>query len=404
MLRTVLDNPWVRAVAVVLGLIGLFFLVRLLSPVLVPLLMAFLVAYLLDPVVDFFEKRKIARGTTIAALAILGIIILVSIPLLVIPGIVREAHSLATSSPSGESSAGDGVFQEWLVRGVKVVHLDDLVRNLEWEEEGRDTLSILAEKTGEWVSENASGLLKTYAGQFASVGQQAGNTVAQLLASLGRGIVSVIVFFANFALFAFVAGYLLRDFDGIVAGCKKLVPPRYRSKTFDIVGRIDLQLRCFLRGQFIVCLCLGGMYAIGFLIAGTPFALLVALFGMVASFVPYVGVLLVSVTALFLTLLEHQLDWHLLAALATVVLAQALEGNVLTPRIVGNQVGLNPVWVILAVLVFGNFLGFVGLLLAVPIAAALKVLVVEGVAYYKRSSVFGTESSTSGASGDGDSS
>jgi len=144
------------------------------------------------------------------------------------------------------------------------------------------------------------------------------------------------------------------------------------------------------------------MYAIGLLIAGTPLGLLIAMFGMVASFVPYLGVVLTAGPALVLTLLKYgQIDWHVAAVVLTFVVAQALEGNVLTPKIVGSQVGLNPVWVILAILVFGNVLGFMGLLLAVPIAASLKVLVIEAVQRYKRSRVF--ESEGGGGPGSGDS-
>jgi predicted PurR-regulated permease PerM len=125
------------------------------------------------------------------------------------------------------------------------------------------------------------------------------------------------------------------------------------------------------------------------MIAGVPFWFLVAFFGGLSCFIPYVGVALTAITALFLTYLgHHTLDWHLAVVLGTVILAQVLEGNFLTPKIVGDQVGLNPVWVILAVLVFGNFLGFLGLLLAVPIAATLKVLVVEVVERYKKSPVY----------------
>jgi predicted PurR-regulated permease PerM len=130
------------------------------------------------------------------------------------------------------------------------------------------------------------------------------------------------------------------------------------------------------------------MYALGFWISGTPLALMIGAFGLVASFVPYLGVVLTSILAISLTLLAWGIDVHLIGVLITIGLAQFLEGNVLTPKIVGDQVGLNPVWVILAVLVFGNFLGFLGLLIAVPTAAALKVLVVEAVAYYKNSKVY----------------
>jgi predicted PurR-regulated permease PerM len=146
------------------------------------------------------------------------------------------------------------------------------------------------------------------------------------------------------------------------------------------MSRIDIQLRAFLRGQAMVCAFLGMFYAVGLMVCGVPFAIPLAL---------TVG------PAVVLTLLAHGVDWHLIGVVVTFVVAQVLEGNFLTPKIVGSQVGLGPVWVILAIMVFSSALGFVGLLLAVPIAAVLKVLVGEGVELYRSSSFFSGEESSS---------
>jgi len=118
----------------------------------------------------------------------------------------------------------------------------------------------------------------------------------------------------------------------------------------------------------------------------------IGFFGMFASFIPYLGLAMTAAPAVVLCIMQYQaLDIHLVLVAATFIIAQMLEGMVLTPKIVGDKVGLGPVWVILAVMVFGNALGFLGLLLAVPIAASLKVLVVEALDYYKKSDLF-TES------------
>ncbi|GMW02860.1 MAG: hypothetical protein AMXMBFR84_39960 [Candidatus Hydrogenedentota bacterium] len=263
-----------------------------------------------------------------------------------------------------------------------------------------DALAVIAEKTAEAIRNNALQFFQSNARALASAGQQAGLTVTGFIAYLGNSLMQTILFIANFALFAFVAGYLLKDFDRIVAATRDLLPRKHATKVADIASQIDDQLRSFLRGQMTVALCLGAMYFLGFFLSGVPFAFLIALFGIVASFIPFVGVTMVAIIALVLTLMTHQLDWHLAGVLITVGLAQFLEGNVLTPKIVGDKVGLNPVWVILAVMVFGNFLGFLGLLLAVPIAASLKVLVVEAVKYYKTSPVFAGVGSDDSSSGD----
>ena len=391
MLKPVLDNPWVRAACAVCAVAVTGVLCYVLSPALVPLFLAFLVAYTLDPVVDFFEARKIPRSCAVGALAILGILLLVGIPLFLVPSLISEADQLISAATSATRAEGQGVIAAWCDRLLEALPLDYLVRAMGWVEpdaELIDARAILGEKIGEYVKTHASQLAQSFAPHFASVGQKAGLGVAQFFAALGRGTVGVIIFLGNLALFAFVAGYLLKDFDGLVAGARELVPPKYREKTFAIVGKIDVQIRSFLRGQMLVCLCLGIMYAVGLLISGVPFAVVIAAFGAVASFVPYLGLVLTMGPAVILTLLQHGLDWHVIGVLLTFVIAQSVEGTILTPKIVGEQVGLNPVWVILAILVFSSTLGFLGLLLAVPLAASLKVLVVEGVAYYKRSPVF----------------
>jgi predicted PurR-regulated permease PerM len=146
-------------------------------------------------------------------------------------------------------------------------------------------------------------------------------------------------------------------------------------------------------------MCLGAMYILGLTFARVPFSIPIGIFGGVAAFIPYIGITLTIIPSVILTLLAHGFDWHLGAVLATFAIAQFLEGTFLTPKIVGDKVGLNPVWVILAILVFGNAFGFLGILLAVPMAASLKVLVLEGIAYYRASKVFSEPGDSGGVSG-----
>ncbi len=246
----------------------------------------------------------------------------------------------------------------------------------------------LSYRIGIMIRENALQLIQTFGGGMAEAGQSARATLTQLLASIGRGLVAALVFLANVALFGFVSIYLLKDFDSLISSARELIPLDYRSKTIEIVSKIDVHLRAFLRGQLAVALCLGAMYAVGLLIAGTPFGLFIAAFGAIAGFIPYLGIVLTVIPAVFLTLVRYGVDWQIAVVAATFIIAQALEGNVLTPKIVGKSVGLSEVWVILAVVVFGNLLGFLGLLLAVPIAATLKVLIVEAVMWYKDSPLY----------------
>lgn len=389
MLDPVLTNPWVRAVGALLALALVCLLIYLLSPVLVPLFFAFLVAYVLDPVVDALEARRISRSLSIGLLAALALAVLVAIPVFLVPAIITEANDLIDAARA-ESGDGGGIL-EWL-HGAIDKPLKSVVESLGWvpeDEPGYDPVKVLTVEIAERIREPLIQFSKSHALEIAATGEAAGAGLAQFAASVGRAFMNSLFFLGNLLLFAFVAVYLLKDFDGIIATAGGLIPLSYRERTSNLMSKIDAQLKGFLQGQMLVVTCLGLMYAIGLSISGVPFALLIAAFGAVASFIPYLGLILTIGPALVLCALQQQgIDWHFAGVLTTFIIAQTLEGTVLTPRIVGDKVGLSPVWVILAILVFGNALGFLGLLLAVPIAASLKVLVVEAVAYYKTSPLF----------------
>lgn len=399
MLKPVLTNPWVQAAALLAALVLFFALVYVLSPILIPLSIAFIVAYVLHPVVNFMERRKISRGLAVSSLAVLAVVLLLSLPLFVVPRIVEQGRMLADQDRTAEADVQPlTAIDRWTDHLLERLPLKELVEVTGWGQPANndEAIALVRERLGQYIADQVTNLAR----QLAPAGMDAGASLWSIAASLGGMVVQSVLFIANFALFSFVAGYLLKDYDTIVENSRALIPPRARDKTIDIVGRIDDQMRAFLRGQLTVALCLGAMYATGLLICGVPFALLIGLMGIVASFIPYLGIVITLIPALLLTLVQYGIGWQLLGVLITFAVAQFLEGNVLTPKIVGEQVGLNPVWVILAILVFGTFLGFLGLLIAVPLAAALKVLVLEGVEYYKHSQVF-KGSSSDGSNGSG---
>lgn len=431
MVLEVFQNKWVRAV----GLLGAILLVAgvlyLLSAVLVPLFFAFIVAYVFDPVIDKIETCKV-KGRHVSRVAaivtLVGSIVVGSIllPLFVFSSVVGQATDMMnpkvkTDLPapvvngpevthpdqkdgglldprlSAKEAKDAMAFREKAAKKLEDwLALDSVVRMLGLvgvDVENPDSMAILRQKIGQTVTADTGELLKSLVPQW----KDAGSSIIHMVGLISDTFLSSFLFIGNFVLFAFVAIYLLKDYDHIVASCDDLVPHRYRRKTRVIMTSIDRQLRSFLRGQVTVCCCLGGMYAIGFLIAGAPFALLLALLGALGSFVPYLGLILTIGPAVGLTVLQFgPINWHVGAVLATFVIAQFLEGNFLTPRIVGSQVGLGPVWVILAIMVFSSTLGFAGLLLAVPIAAVLKVLLGEVLNNYRTSDFF------SGIDDDGD--
>lgn len=424
MSNEVLKNPWVRAGLFTAAGVCVLLLAYALRPVLIPLFFAFLVAYVFDPVVDFFEgsgrwertRRKVTRATAITGMAVLACILLVLTPVIVVPMVIHEAQALSTgfsqrpgqsAAPSEGGSANNGTVSEAensrFFRGAVNTVCVWTVKVMGWSEgdleakEAREIVHakavILGARLGSMIEENLKGLGEAYGGSLSTAAQSTGRGIVSFFSATMDGVMGVVLFLANFSIFAFVAGYLLKDYDTVVAHAAELVPPRFQETSFRLLGDIDAQIRSFMRGQSLVCAGLGGMYAVGLLIAGTPLALVIALFGAFANLVPYLGIILTGGPALVLTMLKYgPLDWHVAMVVFTFIAAQFVEGSFLTPKIVGDQVGLNPVWVILAIMVFGSWMGFLGLLLAVPIAASLKVLVVEGVARYKASSVFDTVS------------
>ena len=287
----------------------------------------------------------------------------------------------ATEEVSSAPEAGDGAEDSDVAQGVA-----EVANTLP--EDTFYARAELARRIGEWISANAVNILRTHSGALAGFGKLAGSSAVGVFATVGNWILGLILLVGNFVLFAFVTIYLLKDYDDIVASAQQLVPERHRGKMREISAKIDQQLKAFMRGQFVVCCCLAAMYVVGLTVAGVPLAAALGIFGGLASFVPYLGIALTIGPAVLLALLKHGADWHLVVTVLTFVIAQAIEGNLLTPKIVGSQVGLGPVWVILAIMVFGSTMGFLGLLLAVPIAATLKVLVLELLALYRGSAFF----------------
>ena len=401
--KPVMTNPWVQAVAVVAAFVCLCILCYILSPVLVPLLFAFLVAYILDPVVDAIELRGFSRNWVIAMIALVAIVILLVLPLFLIQNLLAGAQHLIQTGAEGLRGGAFYSLFEPLMQKLRPFVLEVLTY-AGWIGPGdrtSDLSALISQRIGEYVQQNAVQIVSSYAFQFAGAGQWAGQTAAQIMSSAGRNLIAFLEFVASVAVFGVVAVYLLKDFDEIVASVKELIPPSRRTRVTAIVAKIDEQIHGFLRGQIVVCACLGVLYSIGLLIFGVPFAIPIGLIGGAASFVPYLGFALTSLPAVILVVLQHGIDWHVLGVAATFGIAQAIEGTFLTPKIVGDKVGLGPVWVILAIMVFSSLLGFLGLLLAVPMAAALKVLVLETLAYYRSSPLFASSDSGEVESGEG---
>jgi predicted PurR-regulated permease PerM len=341
------------------GIVGLavagaiFGLLYVLKAALTPLAAAFVIAYLLDPLIDRLERLGVRRRFGI--LLVLGIagVAVFAVLLLGIPRLVRELSSLAESMPF------------YLERLVTVV-----VPQLE------ARLGVQLPGTLEELLGDLRGLELTALGAFRDLLL---GTLSTLTGTLGTLIGLLVI--------PILAYYLLGEFDQVMGRVGLWIPRRQRAYVIEKARTADRLISGFLRGQLLVAAILGALYALGFGAIGIDLAIGVGLLGGVMALVPYLGsAVAVSVSSL-LCVLEFGFDWHLAAVLGWYVFVQNLEGFVLTPRIVGGSVGLHPAAVIVALLIGGDLFGFLGLLIAVPGAAVVKVFVDELLEAYRRSSL-----------------
>jgi predicted PurR-regulated permease PerM len=197
-----------------------------------------------------------------------------------------------------------------------------------------------------------------------------------------------------------IAYYLLAEFDSIKRAILGWVPRPYQRRVAEKAAVVDVLVSGFVRGQLLVCLLLGLLYGTGFSAIGVDLSIGIGLASGLLSIIPYVGSSFALGSASLLCLLEWGVDVHLALVVGWYLAVQTLEGFVLVPRIVGRSVGMHPVTVIVALLIGGDLLGFLGLLIAVPLAAVVQVFIRDGLEVYLGSSLYrGRETSSGGGAG-----
>jgi predicted PurR-regulated permease PerM len=332
--------------------------------VLAPVFFAFLIAYMLDPLVDRIEQSRLLRnrgyGRAVGIAVILAGFFAISVigVLIIVPMVYEEVANFLKRLP--QMVARSRAEWEPVLAGYGVAIPTSVGQA--FEELHLDVQSVVA---------------KGYAPFVAAMRSFLGGT-----ASAVAGIVASVMI----PVFAF---YLLYDFDRLIAAARELIPPRRRDDADGFFGEIDAVLGQFFRGQFTVMAILGVLYAAGYGAIGVPLALPIGILAGVLAFIPYVG----SFTALGLALLMTMLDWQgwtqLIWVLGVHAVIQGLESFVITPKIMGDTVGISAIAVLLALLVGAELLGFTGVLLAVPAAAVLKILFQRVVTRYRGSSFYG---------------
>ena len=342
--------------AKVWGIILVVFVVLLvlLKGILLPFVAGMAIAYLLDPVCDRLEKMGASRtlATTIVTVAFAVVVILLL--LLIVPLAVQQTIEFLGSLPDFISRTHDRLLP----------YFTQLQQQLD--------LPDTAEMT--------------------DIARARFGTALSWLAGLLQGVVGQGLALANLLSLIFitpvVAFYLLRDWDRLVGRIDDLLPRDHAGVIRAQAALVDQSLAGFARGQSMVCLTLALYYSIALLIVGLPFGVVVGLLAGLLAFIPYVGSLTGFVVSMAIAIGQFD-DWWSVGVVALIFgLGQIMEGNFLTPKLVGDRVGLHPVWIIFALLAGGALFGFVGLLLAVPVAAVVGVLVRFSIGQYRASRLY----------------
>jgi predicted PurR-regulated permease PerM len=325
---------WLIAIA----LVG--WLMYLLAPILTPFVAAALLAYIGDPIADSLQRLKLPRTLAVVAVFVLTFLVLGLLVLLVGPLIRTQVGALLDALPE-------------IVRQVEQVWLPNIAEMLDFE-------------IGEDVGIGAF---------VARYGDMAGSWGTKVLVSVSQSGGAVAAAVLSLFLVPILTFYLLRDWDSILAHLEALIPSKQHDTVVDLARETDEVLGAFLRGQLLVMLALAIIYSAGLGLVGLKFAVAIGVVSGLVSFVPYLGFVFGIALASLTVVLEPDPLWRLVGVVATFSIAQALEGSLLTPKLVGDRIGLHPVLIIFAVAAGGQLFGFFGILLALPAAAVLSVLV-----------------------------
>lgn len=338
-------RPLVRLAVV----IGVGYVLYLLAPILTPFLISLLFAYIGNPLVRRARQAGVPRTVTIVFLFFIFVLLVLGLILGVLPMIQRQVVAFAAKVPT---------YIDWTQ--AKLMELSGGAFNLDLE-------TIKAQITQRW--------------------QDMGKYLATVLTFATDSGMRVVGWVLNLMLIPIVTFYLLRDWDELMQGAGRLLPPTWRDRVTPIAREIDDALAGFLRGQLSVMLALAIIYSVGLMIVGLDLGLPIGLFAGLVSFVPYLGFILGLLFAGLAALFQFQAALPLLWVLLVFMIGQVLESTVLTPRLVGERIGLHPVVVIFTVMAGGQLFGFFGILLALPVAAMFMVWLRHVLAGYQESPI-----------------
>lgn len=325
-------------------------LMYLLGDVILPFIVGAAFAYFLDPVADRLEKLGLSRVAATAVITVFAIVLVVLLVLSIIPSLISQLTALVNAAPQ-------------------------IAARLQ---------GFLLERFPE-LSDSTSTARQTLA-QIASAIQARGAELANGLLSSALSILNAVIFIVVVPVVAF---YLLLDWDKLMARIDSLVPRDHAPTARQLGAEINTVIAGFVRGQVSVCLILGTFYAAALMVAGLQYGLIVGAIAGAITFIPYVGSLVGGALAIGLALFQFWGEPVYIGIVAAIfVFGQFVEGNILTPKLVGESVGLHPVWLLFALSLFGSLFGFAGMLVAVPVAAAIGVITRFGITQYQGSLLY----------------
>lgn len=352
------------------GIAAAVFLIVLwvLGDVLLPFVLGAAVAYFLDPVADRLEKLGCSRVLATAIITLSALFVFVIAALLIVPTLVSQTTGLISAAPQYATDFG----------------------------------AFLTERFPSLLDEGS-----TLSQSLHSIGETVQNRGGELLNTALSSAASLINILILFVIVPVVSVYLLLDWDNMISRIDHMLPRDHAPVIRRLAAEIDATLASFIRGMGTVCLILGTFYAVALMGVGLQFGLVVGFIAGLVTFIPYLGSLIGGALALGLAMFQYwhgieivengvisyETDWIRIAIVAGIfVLGQVVEGNYLTPKLVGKSVGLHPVWLIFSLSVFGSIFGFVGMLVAVPLAASMGVVIRSVLARYRNSLLYSGKS------------
>lgn len=346
-------NSWLGV-----GLLAIFIgLVYVLNSVLMPFIASMVLAYLADPLTNYFQRLGMKRPFAVSLVFLVLLIVLTASLLIFIPLVIQQIKQLGEVMPD--------MFM--------------------WIE------NVLAPQVQEWTGYDLRAELINVREVLVENWRDAGGYLAQALGQIGRSGMAFMTWITYIALIPVVTFYLLLDWKRMLRNLASLVPRQWTDDTFRLARRCDEVLSSFLRGQLLVMLCLGVIYATGLTVMGLNFGLLIGFVAGLVSFVPFLGFIVGIAVALIVALFQFGTWWAVLGVIVVFSIGQAAESVILQPKLLGDKIGLHPVAVIFAVLAGGNLFGFTGVLLALPVAAVFMVLLRELNDRYKHSTFYNAE-------------